>query len=114
GLQVAVGDVNGDGWNDIVVGPGSKLGSSVPVRVFDGNPNGTHSKIGNGFFPFGTFSFDSISLAVADQNVNGGPNLGRIVVGSTVKGVATIRSFVLSGGQFVLVPGSQFQPFGAN
>ncbi len=112
GLVVAVGDVNGDGWNDIVVGPASVASAGIPVRVFDGNPNGAHAQIGKDFYPFGSSNNPPVTLAVADQNVNGGANLGQIVVASTLNGVATFRSFVLSGSQFVQVPGSQFQPFG--
>lgn len=67
GVFVAVGDVNGDGQNDIVTG--GSIGSSRLVRVFDGaNLNGSplHS-----FQPYIPDPGDSVRVAVVDINGDG-------------------------------------------
>jgi len=54
-----------------------------------------------------------VSIAVADQDVSGPGNRGKIVLGSTVKGVATIESFQFDGvDSFRKMTGSELRPFG--
>jgi hypothetical protein len=67
GVFVAVGDVNGDGQNDIVTG--GSIGSSRLVRVFDGN-NLTGAPL-HSFQPYIPDPGDSIRVAVIDINGDG-------------------------------------------
>jgi hypothetical protein len=69
GVQVAVGDVNGDGVADIVVAPLKSI-YNAPVRVFDGL---SFAQLAY-FYPFGTTWTGGVSVAVGDidpQNHNG-------------------------------------------
>ena len=65
GVNIAVGDVDGDGKDEIVAAPGSSGGAHV--RVFDYRGQYT----GIDFFPFTTGDRGGVSLAVG--NVDGGP-----------------------------------------
>jgi len=69
GVRTAVGDVNGDGVADIVVGPGP--GHTATIRVYDGATQAPMTG------PFGSFvAFDpafqgGVNVAVGDVNVDG-------------------------------------------
>ncbi|MBU1074586.1 L,D-transpeptidase [Patescibacteria group bacterium] len=65
GVNVAVGDVDGDGKDDIVAAPGSSGGSHVRVFNFRGDYKGID------FFPFREGDRGGVSLAVG--NFDGGP-----------------------------------------
>ncbi|PIY96007.1 MAG: hypothetical protein COY66_05205 [Candidatus Kerfeldbacteria bacterium CG_4_10_14_0_8_um_filter_42_10] len=64
GVNVAVGDVNGDGKDEIVAAPGSSAGSQVRVFNYKGEYTGID------FFPFRSSDRGGVSLAVG--NVDGG------------------------------------------
>lgn len=62
GVNVAVGDVDGDGKQEIVTGPGK--GGGPHVRIFDMNGKAK----GNGFFPYDKTNRSGILVNVADTN----------------------------------------------
>lgn len=74
GIRVATGDFNGDGFDDIVTGPGP--GGLGNVRVFDG----TNGVMIRSFFAFGQGFQGGVSVAVGDVN---GDGLDDIIAGST-------------------------------
>ncbi len=64
GVYVAVGDVNGDGAQDIVTGPG--FGGGPHVRVFEG-----HGRILNQFFAFDASKRGGVRVSVGDIDSDG-------------------------------------------
>ena len=111
GINVTAGDIDGDGWNDVVVAPAA--GVLAPVRVFSGDPTRFLAKVGQDLWPLGRKGTSELTVVVADQNVDGPANRGQIFVGSARSGVASVQSFTLGGnGGWVATPGGSFQPFG--
>jgi len=112
GINVTVGDVNGDGWNDVLVAPAGRV--LAPVRVFSGDPAHFLMKIGQDLWPLGRTTTSELTVVVADQDLEGPPNRGLIFVGSAVNGIATVQSFTLMvNGGWAASTGGRFQPFGA-
>lgn len=95
GVNVAAGDVNGDGFADIIAGTG--VGGSPHIRVFDGATGGSIAS----FFAYdqnfrggvlagsGDVNGDGFADVVAGSGVGGGPN-ARVYDGRTFQ---LIRSF---------------------
>ncbi|MFA6603927.1 MAG: L,D-transpeptidase family protein [Patescibacteria group bacterium] len=67
GVNVAAGDVDGDGRAEIVTGTGP--GAAAHVLVFDGY--GKMKAPAGGFFPFGRESRGGVAVAVSDVNGDG-------------------------------------------
>jgi hypothetical protein len=119
GSYVAVGDVNGDGYNDIVTGNGA---TSIPqIKVFDGTKvTGTTlstpapALIGTAFSPFPATYHGAIAVAAGDINNDG---YADIVAATASTGTPTTvnvfngKQFVAGNANFGLV--ASFQPFGA-
>lgn len=84
GVNVAAGDVNGDGKADIIVGAGA--GSSPTVRVFDGNTGSVLSS----FLAFDAGFTGGVSVAAGDVNGDGIPD---IVTSTGPGGAPHVRVF---------------------
>ncbi|HEY2762116.1 MAG TPA: VCBS repeat-containing protein, partial [Pirellulales bacterium] len=93
GAVVAVGDVNGDGIDEIVTAPGP--GIAALVKVFDG-PTGTFMRSFTAFEP--TFK-NGVSLAIGDVDNSDGLNAGEIIVGAGTSGSSRVRIFDSFGSQ---------------
>ncbi len=87
GVRVAVGDVNGDGQDDIITGAG--VGGGPHVRVFDGHtagqlpPTGSINDTLADFLAFDTGFTGGVFVAAGDIN---GDGLADIITGADVDG----------------------------
>ena len=99
GVSVALGDVNGDGKLDLIVGSGA--GGIAQVKVF----SGTTQKLLASFTPFLAFK-GGVSVAAGDVNGDGKAD---VIVGSGPGAVAQVKVF--SGATGALL--ESFSPFGA-
>lgn len=106
GVNVACGDVDGDGVDEIVTGPGPGQAFGPQVRVFeaDGTP-----VIGGGFFAYGTFNY-GVNVSTGDID---GDGVEEIVTGAGPGAVfgPHVRAFELDG---TPVPGVSFFAYGTN
>ena len=69
GVSVAVGDVNGDGWPDVIVAAGR--GGGPRVRVFDGLTGDQLAGPLGSFFAFAPSFTGGVNVAAADVNGDG-------------------------------------------
>lgn len=85
GVHVAVGDLDGDGMDEIITGPGN--GGGPQVRVFDryGKP-----KFTPGFFAFDQAQRGGVFVAAGDVN---GDGVDEIIAGAGVGTVPEVRIF---------------------
>ena len=74
GVYVAAGDVDGDGFADIITGAGA--GGGPHVRVFDGaSTTGTPAELVNGFYAFVDSVTAGVRVAAADLDDDGGAEI---------------------------------------
>ena len=96
GVRVAVGDIDGDGKDDIVAVPAP--GGGPQVRVF-----GMDGKFKSQFFAFESTSRTGLNVATGDVNNDG---TEEIVVGEDAGGNGRVRTFMMDGAQV-----SEMKPF---
>ncbi len=87
GVNLAVGDVNGDGVDEIITG--ASTGGGSQVRVFDMNGN-----VKSQFFAYNKKFHGGVSVAVGDVNGDGVPE---IITGAGPGGGPHIRVFNMYG-----------------
>jgi hypothetical protein len=103
GLNVAAGDVTGDGIADVVVATGA--GVAGQVAVFEGSD---FARVGKVFTPFGTGFTGGLSVATGDVTGNG---IGDVIVGTATQ-KDKVRVFEFTGSKFVQTGGT-LTPFGS-
>lgn len=103
GVYVAAGDVNGDGFADIVTGTGGDDSSDAPshVKVFDGLTGDLYSS----FFAYGGFS-GGVRVAAGDLD---GDGLAEIVTGAGPGAGPHVKVFRGDGGEL-----QSFMAFGTS
>jgi hypothetical protein len=84
GVNVAVGDVDGDGIPDIVAAPASA--SNLPVKVF----SGVDFHLINSYFPYGLQTREGISVATGDISGDGHADIITALGPATAPRVAVI------------------------
>ncbi len=100
GVNVAVGDVNGDGRDDIIVGAG--VGGGPVVRIYDHNGNDQGA-----FFAYGTNFRGGVQVAVGDIDGNGDME---IITGAGIGGGPHVR--IWNNDLSFITPGTAFGKFG--
>ncbi|HEY7282031.1 MAG TPA: FG-GAP-like repeat-containing protein [Actinomycetota bacterium] len=86
GVWVAAGDVDGDGFADVVVGAGR--GAGPQVRVFHGSGGGL--KLSSHFFAFRSSYTGGVRVAVGDVN---GDGFADVVCGAGPGGIPQVKVF---------------------
>jgi len=104
GVRVAVGDVNGDGIDDIIAGGGS--GSKAVVRVYDGSTLLPLGGVLGGFSAYGLSYRGGVFVASADVN---GDGFDDVIVTPSAGSSNQVRIF--SGADGTLL--NSFRAFGA-
>lgn len=103
GVSVAVGDLDGDGANEIITGPGA--GGGPQVRVFDMDGN---AKITAGFFAYATTVRNGVMVGAGDLDGDGDDE---IITGTRAGSGPHVRTFD-GEGNAVFSPG--FFAYGTN
>jgi subtilisin-like proprotein convertase family protein len=108
GVRVAMGDLDGDGNDELVTATGK--GIAATVKVWDVNPDGTIAGLRDTFQPFGATFKGGLFVAVGDLNGDGSDELAV----STGAGIAQVKVYSDTD-KDQLVSDNQtdsFQPFG--
>eukprot|EP01137_Pigoraptor_chileana_P013932 Opistho-2@67999 len=100
GVRVAVGDVDGDGVEDLITGPGP--GGGAVVKEF----SGVDGRLIRSFFAGDETNRGGASVAAADFD---GDGLADVVVGAVKNGLESIQ--VIKGTDGTVL--KEFRPFGA-
>jgi hypothetical protein len=93
GVNVATGDVTGDGIDDVIVGAGT--GGNGRVRIFDGASTSATPTALLDFRPFGTTYRGTVFVAAGDVN---GDGLAEVIASSGTGSPAEVRVLEVSNG----------------
>jgi len=110
GVNVAAGDIDGDGWAEIVTGagPGAVFGPHVRGwnYIFNGNPKRVDPIPGVSFMAYGTNKF-GVEVTCGDVD---GDGIDEIVTGPGPGAIfsAHVRGWNCDGGQVTPIPGLSF------
>jgi fibronectin-binding autotransporter adhesin len=96
GVRVAVGDVNGDGFADIITGPGG--GASPHIKVIDGSRLGTRDSLLMSFTAYSGNFRNGVYVAVGDVN---GDGRGDIIVAPDAGAKSQVRVFDGKSGSMI-------------
>jgi len=109
GLRLALGDIDGDGVDEIVTGPGPGPGYGPLVKAFkaDGSPLDAVS-----FMAYGTWRY-GVNVACGDID---GDGVDEIVTGAGPGAVfgPHVRAWSADGGQVIPLPGVSFLAYGTH
>ena len=113
GVNVAAGDLDGDGYDEIITGagPGEVFGPHVRAFDFDGAPPVT-PMAGVSYFAYGTLKF-GVNVTAGDLD---GDGFDEIITGAgpgTVFG-PHVRAWNVDGGSASAIPGVSFLAYGTN
>ncbi len=108
GVNVAVGEFNGDGFGDIIAGSGN--GGGPRVSVFSGNPaGGNNPAVLANYFAYEDTFRGGVFVASGDVN---GDGIRDVIAGTGPGGGPRVRAF--SGTTNTGVPGADFFAYDAN
>lgn len=97
GVNVGVGDVNGDGKADVITGPNAQAGWGPHVKVFTGAGSpalGTAPALLQSFFAYAANFTGGVRVAAADMDNDGKAD---IITGAGVGGGPHVKSFKSNG-----------------
>src|SRR5262249_24500930 len=102
GVRVATGDVNGDGFDDVIVAPGA--GAAPHVKVYDGKDLLLHKAtvIAN-FYAYDPKFTGGVYLAVGQVDTN--TQALEIVTGADAGGGPHVRTFAVANGTATTISG---------
>jgi len=111
GVNVAAGDLDGDGFDEIITGtgPGPGLGAQVRAFDYDGGPE-VKPVFGVNFFAYGTPHF-GVNVTAGDLD---GDGFDEIVTGPGPGGMygPHVRGWNVDGGPVTLIDGVSFLAYG--
>ncbi len=106
GVNVASGDVNGDGSADIITGPGQ--GGRPHVRVFSGRTGAQFPRPVGSFLAYGSRFRGGVNVASGDVNGDGSAD---IITGPGQAGRPRVQSFSGANGNRLSLPTGSFLPY---
>ena len=113
GVNVAAGDIDGDGYDEIITGagPGAVFGPHVRAWDYDGTP-GVTAVPGVSYFAYGTPKWGG-NVSAGDID---GDGYDEIVTGAGPGAVygPHVRGWNVDGGKAVAMPGVSFLAYGTN
>jgi len=110
GLNVACGDIDGDGYDEIVTGPGPGEVFGPQVRGWNVDDGETEAMSGVNFFAYGTLKF-GVNVACGDVD---GDGIDEIITGAGPGAVfgPHVRGWNVDGGAATSIPGISFFAYG--